>query len=60
MAMIVAHLSGFASIPRSMSMNPKNFPASTPKMHFSGFSLRRYLAIVANNSFKSAVCRPLS
>ena len=41
MAMMAAHLSGFASIPLSVSMKPKNFPASTPKTHFSRFSLRR-------------------
>ena len=46
--MIVAHFSGFASIPRSVSKNPNNFPASTPNTHFSGFSFNLYLAMVVN------------
>ncbi|KAL4338833.1 hypothetical protein AHAS_Ahas12G0249700 [Arachis hypogaea] len=36
---IALHLSGFASIPLCVSINPRNFPASTAKVHFVGFSL---------------------
>ena len=46
MAIIATHLSGFASIPLLVSKKPKNLPVSTPKTHFSGFNLRRYLDIV--------------
>ena len=31
-------LSGFASIPRWLTMKPMNFPADTPKEHLAGFS----------------------
>ena len=31
-------LSGFASIPRLLTIKPKNFPAETPKAHLAGFS----------------------
>ena len=31
-------LSGFASIPRLLTMKPKNFPAETPKAHLVGFN----------------------
>ena len=31
-------LCGFASIPRLLTMKPKNFPAQTPKVHLVGFS----------------------
>jgi hypothetical protein len=33
--------SGLASMSRYETRNPNNFPAETPKMHFSGFSLVR-------------------
>ena len=29
---------GFATIPRLLSMKPKNFPAETPKAHLVGFN----------------------
>ena len=31
-------LSGFASIPRLLTMKPKNFPAETPKAHLVRFN----------------------
>ena len=31
-------LSGFASIPRLLTIKPKNFPAETPKAHLVGFN----------------------
>ena len=31
-------LSGFASIPRLLTMKPKNFPAETSKAHLVGFN----------------------
>ena len=55
-AIIVTHFSGFASIPRSVSRNPKNLPASTLNTHFSGFSFSLYFAIVVNSSSRSATC----
>ena len=35
---IASHLSGLASIPLYVTMNPKNLPAMTPKKHFWGFN----------------------
>ena len=29
---------GFASIPRLLTMKPKNFPVETPKSHLVGFN----------------------
>ena len=52
-ARMAAHLSGFAMIPISDKRKPRKFPASTPKIHFSGFSFSLYLAIVVNNSSRS-------
>ena len=31
-------LSGFASIPRLLTIKPKNFSAETPKEHLAGFN----------------------
>ena len=31
-------LSGFASIPRLLTMKPKNFPAKTPQANLVGFN----------------------
>ena len=36
---IAQHLSGFVSIPRYVSTNPKNFPAATANTHLWGFNL---------------------
>ena len=35
-------LSGFASIPRLLTMKPMNFSADTPKAHLAGFSFMLY------------------
>ena len=40
--MIASILSGLASIPRWLTINPSNFPAGTPKTHFSGLSFHLY------------------
>lgn len=37
------HLSELASIPRAVSMKPKNLPADTPKVHLAGFKCIPYL-----------------
>ncbi|MED6135142.1 hypothetical protein PIB30_043409 [Stylosanthes scabra] len=37
MEMMAWHFSGLASIPLLVSMNPRNFPASTAKAHFAEF-----------------------
>ena len=34
--------SGFASIPRLLTMKPKNFLADTPKAHLAGFNFMLY------------------
>ena len=35
-------LSGFASIPRLLTLNPRNFLTDTPKAHLAGFSFMLY------------------
>jgi len=41
-SMIALHFSGLASIPRWVSMNPRNLPRSTPNTHLSGLRRRLY------------------
>ena len=43
-------LSGFALIPRLLTMKPKNFPADTPKVHLAGFSFMLYSLRIWNAS----------
>ena len=43
-------LSGFASIPRLLTMKPKNFPADTPKAHLAGFNFMLYSLRIWNAS----------
>ena len=43
-------LSGFASIPRLLTMKPRNFPADTPKAHLAGFSFILYFLRIWNAS----------
>ena len=43
-------LSGFASIPRLLTMKPRNFPADTPKAHLAGFSFMLYFLKIWNAS----------
>ena len=45
-------LSGFASIPRLLTMKPKNFPADTPKAHLAGFNFMLYSFKIWNASDK--------
>ena len=35
-------LSRFASIPRLLTIKPKNFPAKAPKAHLAGFNFMLY------------------
>ena len=55
-AIIAAHFSGFTYIPRSVSRNPMNLPASTLNTQFFGFSFNLYLVIVVNSSSRSVTC----
>jgi len=55
-SMIALHFSGFALMPRCVSMKPRNLPRSTPKMHFSGLSLRLYCRNAENTVDKSCAC----
>jgi len=41
-SMIALHFLGLASMSRWVSMNPRNLPRSTPKMHLSGVRQRLY------------------
>ena len=43
-------LSGFASIPRLLTMKPRNFLADTPKAHLAGFSFMLYSLRIWNAS----------
>ena len=43
-------LSGFASIPRWLTMKPRNFPTDTPKAHLAGFSFMLYFLRIWNAS----------
>ena len=47
--------SGLASIPLSLTRNPRNFPDLTPNTHFFGFSFMPYCLNVANVSRRSAM-----
>ena len=43
-------LSGFASIPRLLTIKPKNFPTETPKAHLDGFNFMLYSFRIWNAS----------
>ena len=43
-------LSGFASIPRLLTIKPKNFPMETQKAHLVGFNFILYLFRTLNAS----------
>lgn len=49
---------GLASMPRALTINPKNFPDTTPKVHFRGFNFKLYHLKVANISSRSQACSP--
>jgi len=55
-SMITVHFSGFTLMSRCVSMNPMNLPQSTPKMHFSGLSLRLYCRNAENTVDRSCAC----
>ena len=46
--------SGSTSIPRSLTMCPRNFSEVTPKVHFFGFNLSLNYLILSNNLYKAA------
>ena len=52
--------SGFASIPLYETMNPRNFPDTTPKAHLLGFNFILYHLSVLKVSCKSSRCFPSS
>jgi hypothetical protein len=53
--MIALIFSRLASIPWWMTKNPSNFPAGTPKTHFSGLSFHRYRLRLLKTSCKSSM-----
>ena len=55
-SMIIVHFSGFTSMSRCVRMKPKNLPRLTPKIHFSGLSLRLYCHKAENIMDKSYAC----
>jgi len=55
-SIMVWHFSGLASIPHCMSIKPRNFPPSTPNVHFSGLSLMLYVRKASKTSARSAEC----
>ena len=59
-SMIVAHLFGFTSIPRSVSKNPRNFPACTINTHFSRFSFKSSTyTCIPNHWGENSIHQPL-
>jgi len=55
MATMVAYLSRLASMPRSVSMKPKNFLPPTPKTHLARFNLMLNLRKLENVSSRSKI-----
>lgn len=53
------NLSGLASIPLLVSMNPRNFPACTLKEHLVGFRRMSYFLTDCRISLRSLVCYTL-
>ena len=51
---------GSTSIPLSLTKNPNNFLAVTPKVHFYGFNLNLYFLILSNNFLKLMIWPSLS
>ena len=54
------HLAGFACILLCVSIKPKNFPSSTPKTHFLGFSLMLCFQSYLKTFSKSLMCTNMS
>ena len=50
MSSITFILSGFASIPRLLTMKHRNFQTDTPKAHLAGFSYMLYSLRIWNAS----------
>jgi len=50
---MAVHLSGLASIPRAVSIKPRNFPIGTPNTHFSGLRRILYLRTWWKTSLRS-------
>ena len=57
-SVITLHLSGLASIPLWVSINPRNLPPSTPNAHFSGLRHMLLLRRASKTSYKSLMCWP--
>ena len=55
-SMIALHFSGLDSIPRCVSMNPRNLPQSTPNMDLSGFRRRLYCRNAEKTADRSIAC----
>ena len=53
-------LDGSTSIPLSLTKNPNNFPAVTPKVHFYKSNLNLYSLILSKNFLKFVVWFSLS
>ncbi|RYQ95287.1 hypothetical protein Ahy_B08g090385 [Arachis hypogaea] len=53
MLSIARHLFGFTSIPRCVSMKPRNLPTSTAKVHFAGLSRMPCFLMVSNTLARS-------
>jgi len=55
-SIIALHYLRLASIPRCVSMKPRNFQLSTSKIHFLGLSVRLYYHRAKNTADKSCAC----
>lgn len=56
MLKIASTFSGLTSISRCKTMNPKNFPGDTLKVHFAGLSFNQYFLKVRSVSSRSSMC----
>jgi len=55
-SMMALHFLGLASMPRSVSMNLRNLPRSTPNTHLSGLRRRLYCRNAKKTAERSCAC----
>jgi len=55
-SIIASHFSRLASMPRWVSMNPKNLPQSTPNTNLSGLRRRLYWRNAEKTAERSCAC----
>jgi len=55
-SIITLHISGLTSMPRWVSMKPRNLPRSTPNTHLSGLRRRLYWRNAEKTAERSYAC----